>query len=251
MRVALLGYGRMGRAVEAVALERGHDVVARMDLGDELRVDRSSADVVIEFTQPDAVVDNVARVAAAGLDLVVGTTGWHARLDEVTEAIERSGTGLVHAPNFSIGVHVLFRMAARLAGLVGRLEDYDVHLQEAHHRHKVDHPSGTARYLADLLVSSLPGKKRWAEGPPSGPADRETLWIATTRAGEIPGTHVIAAEGPDDRIELRHEARGRGGFARGAVAAAEWVQGRAGVFTVDDMLAGLFGETTPEPREDG
>jgi len=241
----------MGREVEAVALERGHTVVARVDLGDELPVDGSSADVVIEFTQPGAVVENVRRVAAAGLDLVVGTTGWYEHLDEVTEAVERSGSGLGHAPNFSVGVHVLFRVAARLAELVGRLDEYDVHLHEAHHRHKVDHPSGTARYLADLLLSSIPGKTRWAEGPPSGPADPGTLWVSTTRAGEIPGTHVVAAEGPDDRIEIRHEARGRGGFARGAVAAAEWIQGRSGVFTVDDMLADLFGETTPKAGDDG
>lgn len=241
----------MGRAIEAIALDRGHEISARVDLGDEPDYGgETTGDVAIEFTHPDAVVENVLRIAHAGMDLVVGTTGWYDRLDEVEAVVRRAGTGLVYAPNFSVGVHVLFRLAAHLGRLVGKLDEYDVHVQESHHRHKVDHPSGTARYLADLLVDSIGGKERWAEAPPDGAADPGTLWVSTTRAGEVPGTHVVAAEGPDDRIELRHEARGRTGFARGAVTAAEWIRGRSGVFTVDDMLTDLFGEVTQESQDD-
>jgi len=251
VKITLVGYGRMGHAIEAIALERGHEISARVDLDDEPDYEgRTAGDVAIEFTHAEAVVENVRRIAAAGMDLVVGTTGWYGRLDEVRATVERAGTGLVYAPNFSVGVHVLFRVAAHLGRLVGRLDEYDVHVQEAHHRHKVDHPSGTARYLAELLVDSIGGKERWAEGPPEGAADPGTLWVSTIRAGEVPGTHVVAAEGPDDRIELRHEARGRAGFARGAVAAAEWIRGRSGVFTVNDMLADLFGEATQESQDD-
>lgn len=243
MKIALLGYGRMGRAVESRATERGHEIVARLDVGDPGSDELARADVAIEFTQPDAVVDNVRRAAARGVDLVVGTTGWYDRLPEVREALAEAGTGLIYSPNFSIGVQLFFRVASRLGALVDRLGEYDVHVYEAHHRHKLDHPSGTARKLADLLVEGIGRKERWAEGPPPGTADPATLWVTASRAGEIPGTHVVGVEGPDDRIELRHEARGRSGFAGGAVAAAEWIRGRKGVFTLDDVLADLLGDS--------
>ena len=251
LNITLVGYGRMGRAVEVIAVERGHHVVARVDLGDQPDfLGPAAADVAIEFTQPEAAADNAKRIAEAGMDLVVGTTGWYHRLDEVASVVERAGTGLLYAPNFSLGVHILFRMASRLGGLVSALDEYDVHVHEEHHRHKVDHPSGTARHLAEILVETLAGKTQWREGPSEGVPDPSTLWVSSARAGEIPGTHTIAVEGPDDRIELRHEARTRSGFARGAVTAAEWIHGRSGVYSVEDMLMDLFGEATPKRRDD-
>ena len=237
MRIALVGYGRMGREVEAVATAEGHRIVAR--LGPDAALEPATlagADVAVDFTRPDAAADNAVAVAGAGVDLVVGTTGWHDDLPRVRDAVEAAGTGLIHAPNFSLGVHLFLRTARALSRLVDGVEGYDVHVHEAHHRHKVDHPSGTARRLADLLVAELGGKERWKEGPSDGPADPAVLEVTSTRAGEIPGTHLVGVEGPDDRIELRHEARGRRGFARGAVAAAAWIRGRRGVFTLDDML---------------
>lgn len=242
MKLALVGYGRMGRAVEGVATEEGHEIVARLDDGDALdRKALSGAEVAIDFTLPDAALPNIRSVAAAGVDMVVGTTGWYDRLDEARAAVEDAGTGLVYAPNFSLGVQLFFRLAERLGSLVDALDAYDVHVHEAHHRHKVDHPSGTARRLAEILVETMGRKDGWKEGPPQGAPDPETLWVTSARAGEIPGTHVVGVEGPDDRIELVHEARGRTGFARGAVAAAAWIRGRKGFYTIDDMLAERFG----------
>lgn len=243
MKIALVGYGRMGRAVEAVAEERGHEVVARLDVADDSAGDGltarrlAGADVAIEFTVPDAAAANLAALAAAGVDVVCGTTGWYDGLPEVRRAVEAAGTGLIYAPNFSLGVQAFFRLAQAAGRLAERLADWDAHVLEAHHRHKADSPSGTARKLAELLLAELTRKTRWELGPAPGPVDPAVLQVSSVRAGEIAGIHVVGLEGPDDRIEIRHEARGRTGFARGAVAAAEWIHGRAGVFTLDDMLA--------------
>ena len=243
MKIAIVGYGRMGRAVEEAAEERGHEIVARLDLPESeggrgpAAEALAGADVAIEFSVPDAAPGNVMAAAAAGVDAVVGTTGWYDRLDEVRAAVEDAGTGLVYAPNFSLGTQLFFRLA-RLAGqLCDRLDEYDAYVLEAHHRHKADHPSGTARKLAELLLAEIARKRSWALGPGAGPVDASVLQVSAVRAGEIPGVHVVGLEGPHDRIELRHEARGRAGFARGAVEAAEWVRGRKGVFSLEDMLA--------------
>lgn len=242
MKIALVGYGRMGRAVEAVAAERGHDVVARIDLNEngdatELSQERlAGAQMAVEFSVPEAAASNISALAAAGIDVVCGTTGWYDRLPEVRDAVAAAGTGLVYAPNFSLGVQAFFRLARAAGQLAERLADWDVHILEAHHRHKKDHPSGTARQLAELLLEELSRKKGWELGPIAGPVDPSILQVSAVRAGEITGIHSVGLEGPDDRIEVRHEARGRAGFARGAVAAAEWIRGRPGTFTLDDML---------------
>ncbi len=245
MKLALVGYGRMGRAVEDVALQKGHQIMARIDPVLEskeiTRETLNGAEVAIEFSVPGAVTHNIGTLAKAGVDVVVGTTGWSSELRIAAAAVAASGTGLIHSPNFSLGVHVFVRLAQHAGRLANALEEYDVHVWEAHHRHKLDHPSGTAIHVADRLIEELGRKVRWAEAPPGGAPDPQVLYVASQRAGETPGTHVVGIEGPDDRIELRHEARGRTGFARGAVAAAEWIRGRSGVFTLDDMLAERFG----------
>lgn len=233
----------MGRAVEEVAKARGHEVVACIDIDDSRKgsvIDRhrlGGADAAIEFTVPEAAVSNLKGLAECGIDTVSGTTGWFDRLPEVEKAVESAGTGLIYAPNFSLGVQLFFRLA-RLAGrLADGLDEYDVHVAESHHRHKLDHPSGTAAKLAAILLEELTRKQRWELGTGDGAIDPAVLQVTSVRAGEIPGVHAVGLEGPDDRIEVRHEARGRTGFARGAVAAAEWVHGRKGIFTLDDMLA--------------
>jgi 4-hydroxy-tetrahydrodipicolinate reductase len=254
VKIALVGYGRMGRAVEEAAIERGHKIVARIDAAESppgagLPTEGlNGAEVAIEFSVPDAAADNIAALASAGVDVACGTTGWYDQLDEARRAAQAAGTGLiyapnfslVYAPNFSLGMQAFFRLAQAAAQLAERLTDWDVHLLEAHHRHKVDHPSGTARQLAELLLGELSRKERWELGTESGAVDPEALQVTAVRAGEIVGMHSIGLEGPGDRIELRHEARNRGGFARGAVAAAEWIQGRKGVYTLDDMLKELW-----------
>ncbi len=243
MKIALVGYGRMGRAVERAAEARGHEVVARIDLEDN-REGRgitaktlNGADVAIEFSVPEAAPANIVALAACGVDTVTGTTGWYDRLEEVRAAVASAGSGLIYAPNFSLGMQLFFRLVQLAGRLSDALEGYDAHILEAHHRHKKDHPSGTARRLAEILLAELSGKTRWELALPDGPIDPSVLQVTAVRAGEIAGTHTVGLEGPDDRIELRHEASGRAGFARGAVAAAEWIRGRSGLFTLDDMLA--------------
>ncbi len=244
MKIALVGYGRMGRTVEEVALERGHEIVARIDPALESREvtadSLDDAEVAIEFSVPGAVTRNIGAIAEAGVDAVVGTTGWDAGMEKAVSAVEAGGIGLIHAPNFSLGVHLFLRLARSAGKLVNTLEEYDVHLWEAHHRHKVDHPSGTALRMAELLLEELDRKARWSEAPPDAAPDAHVLYVASHRAGETPGTHVLGLEGPDDRIELRHEAGGRRGFARGALEAAEWIRGQSGVFTLEDMLRERF-----------
>ena len=240
MKIALVGYGRMGHAVQEQAEARGHEVVAclgreQLDAPpEELARGIADADVAIDFTVATLVPAVVRAAAIAGTDLVVGTTG----LDEdAYEAMRGAvGIGIVHGPNFSVGVHVFFRLARTAARLVDAVGGYDTHVHEAHHRHKRDHPSGTAWRLADLLLDELDGKSRWRPGPPDGRADGETLYVTSTRAGEIPGTHTVGFEGMHDRMELTHGARGRGGFAAGAVRAAEWLDGHEGVFTFTEVM---------------
>ncbi len=242
MRIALVGYGRMGREVERAALAAGDEVVARLDQDGALTPGTlEGAEVAVEFSVPAAAPDNLLRLAELGVDAVCGTTGWYDRLPEVREAVEAQGSGLVYSPNFSLGVALFRQLVTEAATRLDALEEYDIYLHETHHRHKLDHPSGTARVLAETVVDANRRKARWQEGPPEGLPDPETLWVSVTRAGEVPGTHVVGIEGPDDRIELRHDARGRGGFARGALEAARWIRGRSGVFTLEAFLADRFG----------
>lgn len=242
MRIALVGYGRMGRTVEELAQAEGHEVVARLDRDDAIgTVALAGAEVAVEFSEPGVAADNLVRLAEAGLDAVCGTTGWQGDLERVSEAVEAAGTGLVHAPNFSIGVALFSRLVCEAARLADAQPEYEVLLHETHHRHKLDHPSGTARSLADIIVDALGRKRRWREEAPDEAADPDTLLVGVTRTGEVPGTHVVSLDGPDDRIELRHEAHGRLGFARGALEAARWIRGRRGVFTLDDLLRDRFG----------
>jgi 4-hydroxy-tetrahydrodipicolinate reductase len=245
MKVALLGYGRMGHEVEAACRAQGHEVVAVVD--DHAGATRGSlegAEVAIDFTTPEAALPNIVRASGLGLDLVVGTTGWYNRLEEARAVVQKAGTGLVWAANFSLGVQLFLRLAREAGRLVDALGEYDVAVHEVHHRHKVDHPSGTAIRIAEALVESVKRKERWAAGPPEGAPDPRVLWVSSARAGEVPGTHVVSLEGPDDSIELRHTARGRSGFARGAVAAAAWIRGRKGFFGIEDMLGERFGTPT-------
>ena len=244
MKLALVGYGKMGRAIDALATERGHQVVAWIDPTlDTKEIGTSTlggADVAIEFTAPGVAVDNIAALAAAGVNTVVGTTGWKERLDEACAAVTAAGTGMIHAANFSLGVNLFLRLARTAARMADALSEYDLHVREAHHQHKVDHPSGTAITLAEILIEELARKESWQATLPDGAPQPQVLYVASERVGEMTGTHVLGLEGPDDRIELRHEAQSRVGFARGAVVAAEWIQGKSGVFTLDDMLAETF-----------
>lgn len=240
MRIAVVGPGRMGSEVAAMAREEGHEVVTILGRADEITpATLGDAEVAVEFTLPQAAPTVLPALARAGIDAVSGTTGWSERLPEVRQAVEEAGTGLIHAPNFSIGVAVFRRWLRIAARDLDGLPDYDVALHEVHHTRKLDAPSGTARLLAETMLEETGRWKRWVlasgEGR-EGAVDPEALRITAERVGWVPGTHEIVLDGPDDQIVLRHQARSRRGFARGALAAAGWIRGRRGVFTLDDML---------------
>ncbi|MEX2526891.1 MAG: 4-hydroxy-tetrahydrodipicolinate reductase [Gemmatimonadota bacterium] len=243
MKLALVGLGRMALAVERAALDRGHEVVLRIGRaenpgGSALTPERlSGVDVAVEFTVPGAAPGNLMALARAGVPTVSGTTGWTHDLPHVTAQVREHGSSLLHASNFSLGVALFRRLVKQAAELMAPFQEYDPALLEIHHRHKVDHPSGTARDLAELLVEVLPAKGHWAAPQDgSGPLEKDTLSVGWLRTGENPGAHAVMFEGPLDRIELRHEARDRSVFALGALRAAEWLPGRTGVFTLDDLL---------------
>ncbi len=229
MRLAVVGFGKMGHTIAALARAAGDDVVAELDLGQLSRDRLADAQVAIEFTQPDAAADNLLRLAEWKVPAVCGTTGWYQRLPEVTRAVERAGTALVYAPNFSVGVQV-FRQIARAVGraLAGRGE-LEARLVETHHAAKKDAPSGTAAALRDDLRAGDPAR----EYP-----------ITSIREGEVPGTHEILIEGAAESIVLRHEARDRAIFAQGALVAARWLaaEPRTGVYTFEEVL---FGRSRP------
>lgn len=248
LELVLLGDGRMATAVERAADAGGHAIVGRLGRGalhdpERLAAALRGADAAIDFTHAEQVGRSVAAAAAAGVPLVVGTTGWDPDTVELG-AVQDAGVGLVHGPNFSLGVQIFLALARKAARLVDAVEGYDVHLHETHHRFKADHPSGTAVRTAELLLDELREKRRWVlgPGPEDGPVEEDVLYVTSGRVGHVPGSHVVGLEGRYDRLELRHEARGREGFAEGAVRAATWIQGRSGVFTFEEVVADLLEE---------
>lgn len=252
MKLALFGYGRMGRAVEEVARTRGHEVGPVLDELDNpggrgiTPESLAGARVAVDFSVAGAVPGNVREAARHGVNVVVGTTGWDAEREAVENAVRNAGTAILSAPNFSIGMLLferIVRAAARLVDGVDELEAYDVHLFETHHRQKTDHPSGTARRLAELLVRELDAKAGWSGELEEGArVDEALLQVGISRAGSVFGIHSVGIDGPNDRILLQHEARSRAGFAQGAVLAAEWIADRSGVFTMKDVLSGRVGD---------
>jgi 4-hydroxy-tetrahydrodipicolinate reductase len=242
VKLALLGSsGRMGRAVQRLAASADHEIVARFDIetnpgGSALRDALGDADVVIDFTQPDGVLQNIAEVAQAGRPMVVGTTGWYGALGEVREIVDRHGIGLVWGANFSIGALLLMRLTEHAAAFLDRFPEYDPYVVEHHHRGKRDAPSGTGNRLAEKIVGSLARKQRVLEGNPDGKIPPEALHLASVRAGEAFGTHTVGFDAAVETLELTHTARGRDGFALGALYAAELIQNRSGVYEFSELF---------------
>ena len=240
MKIALVGYGRMGKAIEKVATARGHDVVAKIDPNLSTSILNCpalvEAEVAVEFSTPETAPVNIRQLATKGIQIVSGTTGWYEALDKTTEAVEASGTGLIYAPNFSLGVHILMELA-RVAGRMSHLvKGYETTVHESHHKYKLDTPSGTAISLADALLEQIPSKTGWVLGFSPGKSDAETIHITSEREGENPGRHVIDLKSEHDHIEIAHQAHSRDGFALGAVLAAEWICRKVGIFTLNDMF---------------
>lgn len=234
MKIALVGYGKMGREIERLAVGRGDTIVSVFDI-DTLPTPEglAEAEVCIDFSVPKAVVHNIKTAADAGVDMVVGTTGWYEHLGEVRKWFDSSG--LVYSQNFSIGANLFYRIVRHAAQLVGPIGEYDVFVAEEHHREKVDSPSGTALRLGEILLETLGSKSRIVTDLGPGAMAPDALHVSAVRAGSIAGVHRVGFDSEADTIELRHVARSRTGFALGALAAARWVRGRRGVFTMDDV----------------
>ena len=235
MKLALIGYGKMGHAIEQIARSRGHEIVSIIDIDNPEEFESPafrSADVAIEFTAPAVAVSNYRKAFAAGVPVVSGTTGWLEYLPEIKEAC-RKGQTFFYASNFSLGVNIFFAVNKYLADIMNRFPSYDVKMEETHHIHKLDAPSGTAITLAEDIIARLDRKSAWVEGrTPSA----EEIGIKAIRRDEVPGIHTITYESDADTITITHDAKSRMGFALGAVVAAEFTCGKKGFLTMQDML---------------
>ena len=235
MKIALIGYGKMGRAIEKIATDRGHSIILKVDaenLQEINEVKPDKCDVAIEFTSPDVAYDNIIKILSQDVPLVTGTTGWLDRLDEVKSLCKERQGAFFYASNFSIGANIFFQMSEQLARLMNKT-DYTVSMKETHHTEKKDSPSGTAITLAEGIISNIDRLEGWKEGTVNNPSE---LSISAFREPGVPGTHEINYNSEQDEIKIKHTAHSRDGFALGAVMAAEWLQGKKGTFTMKDML---------------
>ncbi len=236
MKIILFGYGKMGKTIERLAQQAGHEIVLRLNSSDQPDVAQlraTAADVAIEFTTPEAAYDNLRLCIEAGLPVVSGTTGWLERKAELEAFCKARQGAFFYAANFSIGVNIFFALNRYLAGLMSRFPQYEPALEEIHHLQKKDAPSGTAIHLAEDLIEHFPGKEKWVKGVA---ADPNELSVISKREGSVPGTHILRWRSGEDEMELTHRAFSREGFAAGALRAAEWLQGREGCFGMKDLL---------------
>lgn len=235
MKIALIGYGKMGKEIETIALKRGHEVILKIDKDnqDDMNiVNLKKADVAIEFSTPHTVVENIYKCFNAHLPVVVGATGWYDKFDEIIAHCEGNRGSLFHATNFSVGVNLFFKLNSYLAELMNKYEDYDISMEEIHHIHKLDKPSGTAISLANQILNKVNRKEKWSIDEKTA----KTLHIVDKREGEVPGTHIVKYHSSIDDIEIMHKAHSRKGFALGAVIAAEFLQGKTGVYSMNDLI---------------
>jgi len=238
----------MGREIEAVAGARGHQLVSIVDPSERGRrvrrrlgrAELKSAEVAFEFTSAGSAPANVLGLVEAGVPVVCGTTGWQPDAGVLARAVKKAKVGLVLAPNFSIGMNLFYRLVREAARLLGSTDRFDPFVLEAHHRGKIDAPSGTAKRLAELIVEEDPHRWSVLVGLPPGGLPPGAIQVASIRAGHEPGAHTVGFDGEHDRISLTHHARGRAGFAAGAVLAAEWLPGKRGIHGFDRVLSDLF-----------
>ena len=236
MKIALIGYGKMGKTIEQIALNRGHQIVSIVDINNPEEFQSAnfkSADVAIEFTTPATAFDNYMKSFAAGVPVVSGTTGWLDRISEIKEKCEKEGKTFFYASNFSIGVNIFFALNKYLAKIMNNFPSYNISMTETHHIHKLDAPSGTAITLAEGIIENVDRKDRWTLETAEKTTD---IPIHAIREGEVPGIHEITYESDVDTISIKHDAKSRAGFALGAVIAAEFTAGKKGFLGMDDML---------------
>ena len=230
MKIALLGYGRMGKTIAQLAKDRGHEIVKTIDAADD-SYDFNGAEVAIDFSIPSAAVANITACFEANIPVVSGTTGWLDKYDEMVSLCEQKKGAFIYASNFSVGVNIFFELNKQLAKMMQGLKDYDVAMTEVHHIHKLDAPSGTAITLAEGILEHS-DKNDWILDE----QEANKITIKAEREGEVPGTHTIKYESQVDEITIEHKAHNRNGFALGAIIAAEWLKDKTGVYSMKDVL---------------
>jgi 4-hydroxy-tetrahydrodipicolinate reductase len=236
MKIALIGYGKMGKEIEKIAISRGHTIVLKVDINnattfsiDELK----KVDVAIEFSTPHSAINNIYKCFEAAIPIVVGTTGWLNKLDEVKQKCSEKKQTLFYASNYSIGVNLFFKLNESLAKLMNSYPAYNVTMEEIHHIHKADAPSGTAITLANQVIDKIKSKNKWVNDSTN---NANELSIISKRIDEVPGTHTVTYSSEVDEISITHIAHSRKGFALGAVIAAEWVKDKKGIFGMSDLM---------------
>jgi 4-hydroxy-tetrahydrodipicolinate reductase len=236
MRIALLGYGKMGKAIEEIAVGKGHKVVLKIDefnTADFNKENIAKADVAIEFTNPHSAFENIKKALGMGIPVVSGSTGWTERIDEIHQYCREQNGAFVYSSNYSIGVNIFFEINKKLAAMMAAHPEYEIWMEEIHHTAKKDAPSGTAISLAEQVLGEVKRKKKWVNEVSTNP---EEISIISKRIDPAPGTHTIKYSSPIDDIKITHTAHSREGFASGAVLAAEFVKGKKGIFTMKDVL---------------
>jgi 4-hydroxy-tetrahydrodipicolinate reductase len=246
--IALIGYGRMGKIIEEIAVQRSHKVVAIIDPNITAQnvsksidsADMKNVDVVIDFSHPSVAVANIKKVAALKKNMVMATTGWYDHMDEVKSVVKDSGIGFIWSGNFSIGVNLFFRITREATKIMNNVPEYDAFVYEIHHNKKADSPSGTATMIGKIVVDNLDRKDRIVTEALDRQIKPNELHVSSVRGGEVPGTHVVGFDSVFDTIELKHTARSRQGFGLGAVMAAEFIHNKKGFYEIDEMMDELI-----------
>jgi 4-hydroxy-tetrahydrodipicolinate reductase len=231
MKIALFGYGKMGKTIERLALKRGHEIIAKIDV-DSVNNDISEADVAIDFSIPGEAFNNISRCFEKNVPIVCGTTGWLDKFEEAVALCKAKNGAFIYASNYSLGVNLFFELNKQLAKMMAKFSDYDVNLEEIHHTQKLDAPSGTAISLAEGIISNS-NKKNWELDVTK---KEDIIPIVAKRIENVAGTHTVTYTSIVDEIEIKHTAKNRDGFALGAIIAAEWLQNKKGVYTMKDVL---------------
>ena len=236
MKIAIIGYGKMGKAIEEIAIKNGHEIVLKIsaqNINEFTIANLQLADVAIEFTNPMSAVNNLKTCFDAGVPVVCGSTGWMENWDDVIKYCKDKNGAFLYASNFSIGVNIFFEINRQLAILMSKRSEYNVSVEEIHHTQKKDAPSGTAITIAEGILQGLINKNKWVSGTSNNPSE---LSIISTRIDPAPGTHIVTYDSPNDSIEIKHTAHNRIGFANGAVLAVEFLYGKEGIFSMGDLL---------------
>ncbi|MFT4343624.1 MAG: 4-hydroxy-tetrahydrodipicolinate reductase [Candidatus Woesearchaeota archaeon] len=252
--IAIIGYGKMGKVIEQIACAEKHIIVGIIDPYAQTKQSNTgvpihtaitqesigNAEVCIDFSHPDGIMDNIEKVSKLGKNLVVGTTGWYDKMNEVTSIVEKNGTGLIWSGNFSLGVNMFFEIVRHASKLCNGIEQYDPMVVEYHHNQKADSPSGTALMTAEVIIEEIARKKKIQSEKLDRKIEDDELHVASVRGGSIPGIHTVTLDSPEDSITITHTARSREGFARGAVMAVDFVKGKKGMHTINDLMKNML-----------